>query len=333
MNEIKLHPDSTIFLNKFYKRAEKELHGRRLCDLDINEARNVIGKLLAPNDDEATAVSMPKLNVAVGESTIKYEHNKETVTLPIKIYAPRDHDHELPVMMYFHGGGFALGDAGLIDFGCQYLAEHLPCRVVSVDYRKSPEFKFPTAHNDAYLSTLYVSEHPEEFKSNGIIYVGGDSAGGNLATSVCHIAKMEQKFNVSFQLLIYPWVNLNNNSPSNESLAHGFYLELETLNWMSRLYANTEDDKNNPLASPLMREDFSELPPALVVIGTADPIYDDAIAYYEELKRAGVEAQLMELDGILHDFCALPTFYHQVFDVFALATRQIKAATSDVTQE
>lgn len=332
MTNINLHTDSVQFLKTFNERAEKELHGRRLCDLPIKEARSVIGKLLAPNTDEATAVPLPKLNVDISNSIINYEHDNDNIHLSIRIYAPREHDHKLPVMLYFHGGGFAFGDAGLIDFGCQYLAANLPCRVISVDYRKSPDFKFPTAHNDAYLATLYVAEHPEEFKSNGTIFVGGDSAGGNLATSVCHIAKIKQEFNVSFQLLIYPWTNLNNNSPSFNTLAHGFYLELETINWMSRLYTNNEDEKNYPYASPLLREDFSNLPPAFVVIGTADPIHDDAVAYYNELIRAGVDAKLMELEGILHDFCALPTFYHQVIDVFELATRQIKTEMSKLTQ-
>jgi acetyl esterase len=323
MSGVKLDKDSQYFLDVFNQRANKELGNTKLSQLQVDQARKKIAKLLAP-DEDTNRIKLPDCDVKIKKTSITYSIHDRSFKIPVRIYSPQNNKEKLPIMMYFHGGGFALGDNTLIDFGCQYLAENTPCHVIAVDYRKSPEYKFPTAHYDAYFTTLYVAEHFNEFNGNGILAVGGDSAGGNLAASVCHMARASRAFDISFQLLLYPWVDLNNNSESDKRLSHGYYLEVETLNWMTNLYVSTADDIHNPLASPLLRSDFSELPPSLIIIGTADPIHDDAKEYHEKLLKAGNNSTFKSLDGILHDFCALPTFFHAVQDTFKLAKEHFR---------
>lgn len=323
MTGVKLVKDSQHFLEVFTQRAGKELGKLKLSELQIDQARKKIAKLLAP-DEDSQRINLPEFNVKIKKTSITYTIHDRAFKIPVRVYSPQTHSGKLPIMMYFHGGGFALGDNGLIDFGCQYLAEHVPCQVISVDYRKSPEYKFPTAHYDAYFTTKYVAEHFQEFNGNGLLAVGGDSAGGNLAASVCHMAKASGAFGIAFQLLLYPWVDLHNNSESDKRLARGYYLEVETLNWMAKLYTSSDDDIDIPLASPLLRPDFANLPPALVVIGTADPIHDDAKAYHDKLVKAGNKSTFKDLEGILHDFCALPTFFESVQDTFKLSVEHFK---------
>jgi acetyl esterase len=198
--------------------------------------------------------------------------------------------------------------------------------VVAVDFRRAPEHKFPTAHMDCYNVARYVQKHAHEFRCNGKIAVGGDSAGGNIAASICHMAKKNKDLKISFQLLFYPWVDLNNKMPSDKTFESGYFLETNTLHWMRKQYLSKPADEKDPIANPQFQKDFKNLPPALVIAAECDPIHDDAKKYYQQLVDAGNNAEFMECGGILHDFCALPSHYEAASLAYGVASYALKQA-------
>lgn len=316
--EAVLNKDSTNFLKTLEKRSAKVLHGKNLLEMPADEARLAFNELVAP-----IAGKLNPIDVKVETKYVTY--NGQT-KIPVRLYIPKQAKGPLPTLVYFHGGGFVFGDPDFLDYTCRALCEGTRCVVASVDYRRAPEHKFPAAHDDAYHVTKYIYEHPKEFYGNGILAVGGDSAGGNLAASVCHLAKASKEINIVFQLLFYPWVDLNNTTESDKKFAKGYFLEVDTLNWMRRQYLTTDTDKTNPIANPQLQKDFTGLPPALVIIGEDDPIHDDAKMYYEKLVKADVKAQYAEFGGILHDFCALPSHYEAALLAYDMACDELKQA-------
>jgi acetyl esterase len=312
-----LNNDSQIFLKTIGERAPQIFKTKGLTELPPSEGRESFAKLLAPPANS----SLPVLNIKTSNKTLQIE---EHVHIPVRVYTPANTSGGLPVIVYFHGGGFVFGDLNFLDYTCGALAEKSQCIVVSVAYRLAPEHKFPAAHDDAWLATKYVWEHPKDFGGNGVVAVAGDSAGGNLAASVCHKAKANPAVKIAFQLLFYPWVDMNNTTASDQKFGKGYFLELTTLTWMREQYLGTDAATTDPVANPQLQTDFTGLPPALVVIGECDPIHDDAKLYYEKLVKAGVPAQFIEFGGILHDFCALPAYYEAAFDALGAASSELK---------
>lgn len=318
MAKVILNKDSERFLKTFSDRASKNLNGKKLTELVPEEARRVFSRLVAPIEGK-----LKPLDVSAENKTIITD---DGARINVRFYKPARAAGKLPILVYFHGGGFVLGDLDFLDYTCRFLADGSQCIVASVDYRLAPEHKFPTAHNDAYFVTKYIYNHPEEFSGNGLLAIGGDSAGGNLAASVCHMAKKSQEIKIQFQLLFYPWVDLNNKTKSDKTFEKGYFLELDTLNWMREQYLSKSGDKKDPIANPQLQKDFKGLPPALVIIGEDDPIHDDAKMYYEKLVDAGVDAQYAEFGGILHDFCALPSHYEAAQLAYDMACDKLKRA-------
>lgn len=317
MNKTILNKDSQRFLDVINERAAQVLQGHTLADLPIEKARVAFTQLVAPIPGK-----LKNIDVNIENRSVTYDE----ITVPVRVYKPANASGALPILVYFHGGGFVFGDPDFLDYTCRFLADGSHCMVVSVDYRRAPEHKFPAAHNDAYFVTKYIHDHAEEFNGNGIIAVGGDSAGGNLAASVCHMAKDSKAFNIVFQLLFYPWVELSNKTASDKKFKKGFYLELDTLNWMREQYLDKKADAKNPIANPQLQKDFRGLPPALVINGEDDMIHDEAKMYYEKLVAADVDAQFAEFGGVLHDFCALPSHYEAAFLAYDMACEELKKA-------
>lgn len=318
METVVLNKDSTRFLKTVENRASTVLHGKDLLQLPADEARLAFNKLVAPIAGKLTPIDC--------KVETKYVTYNGQTKIPVRLYVPKQAKEPLPILVYFHGGGFVFGDPDFLDYTCRALADGTQCVVASVDYRRAPENKFPAAHDDAYHVTKYIYEHPKEFYGNGTLAVGGDSAGGNLAASVCHLAKESKEIDIVFQLLFYPWVDLNNTTESDKKFAKGYFLEVNTLDWMRKQYLNNASDQKNPIANPQLQKDFKGLPPALVIIGEDDPIHDDAKMYYEKLVKADVDAQYAEFGGVLHDFCALPSHYEAALLAYDMACDELKKA-------
>jgi acetyl esterase len=225
--------------------------------------------------------------------------------IPVRIYTP-DGNGALPALVYFHGGGFLLGDLDMSDRQCRQLAHHSGCVVISVDYRLAPEHKFPAAVDDAFAATVYVATHAAEFGIDaGRIAVGGDSAGGTLATVVAMMAHDRGGPALIFQLLIYPLVNVNDDSPSMHEFAEDHFLTKDVMDYFMGHYVPAAADRRDPRASPLLATSLSGLPPAFVITAECDPLRDQGEAYARRLRDSGVRVVHKRYDGMIHPFFSL----------------------------
>jgi acetyl esterase len=225
--------------------------------------------------------------------------------IPVRVYRPVPAG-TLPALVFFHGGGFVICDLASHDRQCRALANASGCVVIAVDYRLAPEHKFPAAADDAYAATLYVAGHPDEFGIDpGRIAVGGDSAGGNLAAVVTLMARDRGGPPLGFQLLVYPIVDFEDESPSMHEYGTDHFLTRELMNWFTGQYLANPSDGRLPHASPLNAGDMRGLPPAMVITGECDPLRDQGEAYALKLQNAGVPVELKRYDGMIHPFLSL----------------------------
>lgn len=223
--------------------------------------------------------------------------------LPARLYSPVGGDEPLPMLIFYHGGGWVLGSVDSHDATCRYVARTGGLKVLSVDYRMAPEFLFPTAVDDAVASFRYVRDNagalgvdPER------IAVGGDSAGGNLAAVVCQQTRDAGEKTPDFQLLFVPATNMSARTRSFELFGEGFFLTGKNMDFYENTYLRSDDDRLDPRASPLLAEDFSGLPPAHVATGGFDPLRDEGEAYARKLADAGVKVSLRRHEALVHPF-------------------------------
>ncbi len=221
-----------------------------------------------------------------------------------RVYIPEGQG-PFPIFIYYHGGGWVLGDIEVVDASCRMIANRTASIVVSVNYRLAPEYKFPTPVEDAYAALEWVYE--KGFSFNGDVTrlaVGGDSVGGNLATVVTMMARDRKGPNITAQALIYPATNLEFNTESHQTFAKGFGLDREQLVWFRDHYLRNDEDRYNEYASPLVAEDLSGLPPAIVITAENDVLRDEGMAYAERLKKFGVQVEYACEPGMIHGFFA-----------------------------
>ena len=234
--------------------------------------------------------------------------------LPLRIYTPRPmaEDELAPVLVFFHGGGWVLGDLDSHDVVCRHLAKDGDCIVVSVDYRLAPEHKFPAAIEDALAATEWVAANAASIHGDaGRLAVGGDSAGGNLAAVVCQLAKEQGGPPIRFQMLIYPAVDLTSEFPSREEYGDGYFLTKKDMFWFAEHYLDGSENPHDPRLAPLRHPDLSGLPPALIVTAGFDPLQDEGVAYAEALAAAGVPVEHVHYDDMIHGFISMPGILEQ----------------------
>ncbi len=237
--------------------------------------------------------------------------------IPVRVYRPSS-DASLPVIVYFHGGGWVIGDIESHDTVCHRLAAGVPAVVVSVDYRLAPEHRFPAAVEDCDAATAWVSEHAEELGGDTTrLAVAGDSAGGNLAAVVSRRSRDRGGPAIVFQLLIYPGTDMTRSLPSHVENGTGYLLDSDTMTWFLGNYLEGTDPRD-PDASPLFVDDLSGLPPALVLTAEFDPLRDEGEAYAKRLAEAGVAVTLSRYDGMIHGFYGLDS----LFTAAGLATEE-----------
>jgi len=224
--------------------------------------------------------------------------------IPVRVYTPTP-GSRLPGLIFFHGGGFVIGTLDSSDRVCRNLA-HLAGRVVvSVDYRLAPEHKFPAAVDDACAATKYVIEHASEFEIDANrIAIGGESAGGNLATVAARKLRESVVPSLTLQLLIYPLVRTDDDSPSMREFANDHFLTADVMAYFNEHYLKTADDHRHHDASPLLA-DLRGLPPAFVITAECDPLRDQGEAYARRLAEAGVPVTLKRYAGMIHPFFSL----------------------------
>ena len=235
-------------------------------------------------------------------------------SLPIRIYTPLDAGPDpLPVLVYFHSGGWVFGSIEGHDPVCRALAKHAGCLVASVDYRLAPEHKFPAAPEDCYAATKWVAEHVREIKADPArIAVGGDSAGGNLAAAVALMARDRGGPELCYQLMIYGETDYPDpGTASYEIYADGYGLSRESMLWFWEQYLERPEDGAHPYASPLRATDLSGLAPALIITAEYDPVRDEAEHYARRLQEAGVPVRLSRYEGMIHGFFRMFALFEQ----------------------
>ena len=220
--------------------------------------------------------------------------------IPVRVYAPTD-DPVLPVVSFFHGGGWVLSHLDGHDSLARRLALRSGALVVSVDYRLAPEHPFPAPHDDCWAATRWLADHAGEFGGDGSrLAVAGDSAGGNLAAGVALRAR-DEGLDLAFQLLVYPAVDLDFTRPSMIDNATGYFLTTEDMQWFWNHYV-TPENRDNPYAVPMTADDVSGLAPALIQTAEYDPLRDEGEAWGERLREAGVDVTITRYDGVVHGF-------------------------------
>lgn len=231
-------------------------------------------------------------------------------SIRIRYYRPLGSrpDDVLPALLYFHGGGWVIGDLDTHDGVCRALANEARCGVVSVEYRVGPEDRFPKAVDDCVAATRWVADQATSLHlDRERLAVGGDSAGGNLATVVALSARDAGGPKLAFQVLIYPATTQNVLYPSQRELGQGYLLTRELQDWFRDCYVGPEDYADWR-CSPLMARDLSRLPPALVITAEYDPLRDEGKAYAEALRGAGVPVSYTCYPGMIHGFITMGRF-------------------------
>jgi acetyl esterase len=257
--------------------------------------------------EEARLVSMALIDFGGPEEPVSRVENRSIPgpagPLAIRVYRPVL-DNTLPALLFFHGGGFVICNLDSHDRQCRSLANKAGCVVIAVDYRLAPEHKYPAAVEDAYAATKYVAEHAADFGIDPTrIAVGGDSAGGNLATVVALLSRDRGGPRLRFQLLIYPVVDLeDDNDPSMQEFGHDHFLTLEAMAWFTENYLPGPQAAREPSASPLYASDLRGLAPAMILTAECDPLRDQAEAYARKLLDAGVPVEWKRYEGMIHPF-------------------------------
>jgi acetyl esterase len=225
------------------------------------------------------------------------------VALRLYRAAGTDAAEVLPALVYFHGGGWVIGDLDSHDSVCRHLANAARCAVVSVDYRLAPEHKFPAAVDDCFAATSWVAAEADRLAiDRERIAVGGDSAGGNLAAVVSLLARDRGAPRLRYQLLIYPAVEARMSHPSIARFAEGYLLTRATMQWFYDCYLRSSADGADWCTSPLRAADLADLPPALVLTAGFDPLCDEGEAYARRLQDHGVAVDYRHYPDQIHGF-------------------------------
>ena len=285
---MQLHPQMKAILDQAAAAGGKPFHS-----MTPVEARQGIAALLEPFNSAPEKVAKSEKRNIPGPGG----------QIPVQIYTPEGRA-PFPVLVYFHGGGWTIGDTTSWDSFCRSLCNASGCVTVSVDYRLAPEHKFPAGPEDCYAATKWAAENAASIGSDPArVAVGGDSAGGNLAAVVALMARDRGGPKISFQLLIYPATDAGLDTPSQQQFQDdGYILSKKDMIWFWGHYLNSDKDKTNPYACPAEASSLRGLPPALVVTAGFDPLRDEGETYAARLQEAGAETECVRYEGVTHGF-------------------------------
>jgi acetyl esterase len=271
-----------------------------LCDLPPAAARGLYRQILA-------AADRPACDVGVQDAQARDEREPAAPPVPLRVYSPREPGpHALVV--YFHGGGYALGDLDGYDAVCRQLCADSGAVVVSVGYRLVPEHPYPAAVDDAWSALRWAAAHASDWSADaGRLAVAGDSAGAVLATVVAILARDARGPHIAFQALLYPPAAGGHEGayPSRERHADGPTLTLRTMHYFSRLAFGPEGRARDFRGAPLLAQHLSGLPAGVVMVAAHDPLRDEAVAYGEALALAGNDVTVVEYLGLPHGFISM----------------------------
>ena len=249
--------------------------------------------------------------------------------IPLRLYRPVGAPDSalLPILVYYHGGGWVIGDLDTHDTLCRELANGAGCAVVAVDYRMGPENRFPAAVDDCIAATRWLHAHAAELHLDATrLAVGGDSAGGNLAAVVSISARDAGDLPIAYQLLIYPATDQHRTMPSHTTNGQGYVLTTDTMDYFTGHYIADAAQYKDWRASPLLHPDLNTLPPALVLTAGYDPLRDEGAAYAERLTSAGNLASYVCFERQIHGFITMGKVLDEANTAVALCAAELKRA-------
>jgi len=282
--------------------------------------------LMAPEEIRKVVVANVISDVAELEGTEDHELAGPHGPLAIRVYRPRGGDlKRLPVILFFHGGGFVFNRIDHYDPMCGKLADVTKHAVVSVDYKLAPEHKFPVPIEEALYAAewVYANAFSLGFDPDRIA-VAGESVGANIATVVAQQAVKRGTIPIAYQILLCPLTDYARAHTSKETYADGYFLTTALLEACAGHYLRGEPDRTDPLASPIYG-DVNGLPPALVVTAELDPLRDEGEAYARKLAEHGVQVTLKRYPGMIHMFYALTDIFDDAADVYELIRKELTA--------
>ena len=246
------------------------------------------------------------------------------VPFAVRIFTPAVVQPSRPPVLYLHGGGWIAGGMASTDYICANVADGVGTRVISVEYRLAPEFPFPAGLDDGYAALTWLAQNAAEFgPSVGKIAVMGDSAGGNLAAALCVLSKQRGGPRIVHQTLIYPCLDA---TLKTESMSYtGGGITREQIAGMLAHYLQGDTSRENPLVSPLLATDVSNLPPAFTITADADPLRDEGRLYAEKLSAAGIAARYLNVLNAPHGFMSLPKLCKPAAGVTTEIVRELRA--------
>lgn len=292
-NKVVLDPKTRWFLDFLASSGRPQVH-----QVPVAEAREmyVKGQKLVP---------LVKKPAQIEDRTIPLSSGGN---LKLRIFRPGGSSCTLPVVMYFHGGGWVLGDADTYDYYMRELTNGCGAAVVFVEYSRSPEARYPVALEECFAATRWIAAHGSELLLNSSqMAVAGDSAGGNMATVVCLLAKQRGGPEIAAQVLIYPATGHVFDAASFHEFATGYFLTRENSQWFWQQYTGGAAVEHEPTACPLEAtlEQLNGLPPALVITGECDVLRDEGEAYARKLMQAGVPVVCTRYLGAIHGFMGI----------------------------
>ena len=245
-----------------------------------------------------------------------------------RIYRPQGQG-SFPVLVYFHGGGWVIANLDTYDASCRALTNAAKCIVVSVAYRQAPEHKFPAAAEDAYAALQWVMTNAAQIKGDPRrVAVGGESAGGNLATVTCLMARDRQGKMPVHQMLIYPVTNYAFDTPSYREIGTNPQVPLNRLGmeWFWDKYLNSPADGSNPYASPLRAKSLKGLPPATVITADIDPLRSEGQAYAQRLRTEGVSIRATNYTNVTHEFFGMGAVVNKAKQAVQQAAAELRSS-------
>ena len=251
--------------------------------------------------------------------------NGPSSNLPIRIYRPSE-ENNLPALVFFHGGGWVLNFLDIYEPALRKIAKNGNFVIIAVEYQKAPEHSYPAPLDDCYATLKWVIENAAELGIDlAAIGVGGDSAGGNLASSVALKACSEQLISLAFQLLIYPCNDYQMNYPSATNYSQGYGLTTQAMKWFWDQYLSKVEDREDPYAVPVKANSLRGVAPAILIAAEFDPLTDDVKNYYQKLIKESVPAIYKEFAGQIHGFFNLSGVTEDAESLYSEIAKEINA--------
>lgn len=300
--------------------------------LDYGNARNTPTFKNAVEEMAANSAGVRAMNVAMPampEPVGKIEHilipTREDGEVLARVFTPDTDDTNLPVLVYFHGGGWVIANLDVYESSCRALCNAAEAIIVSVNYRQAPEAKYPAAVNDAYDATQWIIQNAASIGGDSSrVAVAGESAGGNLATVTCLKTRDEGGQMPVAQLLVYPVTDTSMSQPSYEENRSTQPLHTSMMPWFWNYYLENESQKSDEYVAPLTAKDLSRLPPAIVITAEFDPLRDEGEQYASKLADAGVSVKAQRFDGVVHEFFGLAGAVSKAKDAVTFAADGLK---------